>query len=311
MVTASANGAHRGENHRLRSKSEPAGHPTVSLIIPTLNEAENLRYVLPTLPSVVDELVIVDGGSTDGTVGVVRQLQPNATIVHEPRPGKGVALQSGFEAARGEILVMMDADGSMDPNDIATFVAALLAGADVAKGSRFLQGGGSSDLTPLRTLGNFMLTQAVRVTFGGRYSDLCYGYMAFWRHVLPAFEPGVPGFEVETFLNVRALAAGLRIVEVASYESPRIHGDSHLRTFRDGSRVLRTIARERRRLTRARAGLGVPRPHYSTSAHRSSVELIEGETQTPVLDGEATIPLKRLILASGSSKPALLHKVDG
>jgi len=129
--------------------------------------------------------------------------------------------------------------------------------------------------------------------------------------VLPAFEPGVPGFEVETFLNVRALAAGLRIVEVASYESPRIHGDSHLRTFRDGSRVLRTIARERRRLTRARAGLGVPRPHYSTSAHRSSVELIEGETQTPVLDGEATIPLKRLILASGSSKPALLHKVDG
>jgi len=159
MVTASANGAHRGENHRLRSKSEPAGHPTVSLIIPTLNEAENLRYVLPTLPSVVDELVIVDGGSTDGTVGVVRQLQPNATIVHEPRPGKGVALQSGFEAARGEILVMMDADGSMDPNDIATFVAALLAGADVAKGSRFLQGGGSSDLTPLRTLGNFMLTR--------------------------------------------------------------------------------------------------------------------------------------------------------
>ena len=220
MVTASANGAHRGENHRLRSKSEPAGHPTVSLIIPTLNEAENLRYVLPTLPSVVDELVIVDGGSTDGTVGVVRQLQPNATIVHEPRPGKGVALQSGFEAARGEILVMMDADGSMDPNDIATFVAALLAGADVAKGSRFLQGGGSSDLTPLRTLGNFMLTQAVRVTFGGRYSDLCYGYMAFWRQVLPAFEPGVPGFEVETFLNVRALAAGLRIVEVASYREP-------------------------------------------------------------------------------------------
>ena len=311
MVTSSANGAKRGENHRLRPKSQPAGHPTVSLIIPTLNEADNLRYVLPTLPSVVDELVIVDGGSTDGTVRVVRQLQPNATIVHDPRPGKGVALQSGFDAARGEILVMMDADGSMDPNDIATFVAALMAGADVAKGSRFLQGGGSSDLTPLRTFGNFMLTQAVRVTFGGRYSDLCYGFMAFWRHVLPAFEPGVPGFEVETFLNVRALAAGLRIVEVASYESPRIHGDSHLRTFRDGSRVLRTIARERRRLTRARSGLGVPRPHYSTSAHRSSVELIENEAHTPNLDGEATVPLKRLMLASGSSKPALLHEVEG
>ncbi|HEY5981084.1 MAG TPA: glycosyltransferase family 2 protein [Microlunatus sp.] len=291
-------------------RREPAAHPTVSLIIPTLNEADNLRHVLPTLPSVVDELVIVDGGSTDGTLEVVQELRPDATVVLDPRPGKGIALQSGFDAARGDILVMMDADGSMDPNDIATFVAALHAGADVAKGSRFMQGGGSSDLTPLRTFGNFMLTQAVRVTFGGRYSDLCYGYMAFWRHVLPAFDPGVPGFEVETFLNVRALAAGLRIVEVASFESPRIHGDSHLRTFRDGSRVLRTIARERRRLTRARSGLGVPRPHarYSSTAHRSAIQLIEEETHAPFIDAEATVPLQRLLVAAGAAKPALLHE---
>jgi glycosyltransferase involved in cell wall biosynthesis len=233
---------------------------TVSLIIPTLNEAKNLALVLPTLPDMVDELVIVDGGSTDGTVDIVRQLRPDATIVEEPRKGKGIALQAGFAAATGDILVIMDADGSMDPQDIPTFVAALNAGADVAKGSRFVQGGGSSDLTPVRTLGNYMLTKAVRVTFGGRYSDLCYGYMAFWRHVLPTFDGGAIGFEVETFLNVRTLAAGLRVVEIASFESPRIHGESHLRTFSDGFRVLRTIARERRRVTRARAGLGVPRP---------------------------------------------------
>jgi glycosyltransferase involved in cell wall biosynthesis len=266
-IVASSNGTQHNGHRRLKPVSnEPSAHPTVSLIIPTLNEADNLRHVLPTLPAVVDELVIVDGGSTDGTVDVVRQLRPDAVIVHDTRPGKGVALQSGFEAARGEILVMMDADGSMDPNDIATFVAALHAGADVAKGSRFLQGGGSSDLTPLRTFGNFMLTQAVRVTFGGRYSDLCYGYMAFWRHVLPAFEGKmVGGFEVETFLNIRALAAGLRVVEVASFESPRLHGESNLHTFRDGARVLRTIYRERRGLTRARAGLGVPRPAVSST----------------------------------------------
>jgi len=301
----------RGEHRRLKPvRWGPSAHPTVSLIIPTLNEADNLRHVLPTLPSVVDELVIVDGGSTDGTVDVVRELRPDATIVLDPRPGKGVALQTGFDAARGDILVMMDADGSMDPNDIATFVAALHAGADVAKGSRFMQGGGSSDLTPLRTFGNFMLTQAVRVTFGGRYSDLCYGYMAFWRYVLPAFDPGVPGFEVETFLNVRALAAGLRIVEVASFESPRIHGDSHLRTFRDGSRVLRTIARERRRLTRARSGLGVPRPHarYNTTTHRSTVQLIEEGNHAPLIDAEATVPLQRLLVAAGAAMPALLHE---
>ncbi len=257
----------------------PSSRPRVSVIIPTLNEADNLRHVLPTLPDLIDELVIVDGESTDGTVEVVRELAPDAVVVTEKRRGKGVALQRGFAAATGDILVMMDADGSMDPLDIATFVAALKAGADIAKGSRFLQGGGSSDLTALRTFGNFVLTQAVRLTFGGRYSDLCYGYMAFWRDVLPTFDGGAEGFEVETFLNVRALAAGLRVVEVASFESPRIHGDSHLRTFRDGTRVLLTIARERRRLTRARSGLGVPRP----AVRQLSVALVEPDTTVPRL----------------------------
>lgn len=242
----------KGNTHR--------GAVTVSLIIPTLNEADNLRHVLPTIPDIVDELVIVDGASTDGTVDVVRELSPDATVVIDARPGKGHALQAGFAAASGDILVMMDADGSMDARDITTFVSVLMAGADVAKGSRFLQGGGSSDLTLVRSIGNFLLRQTVRVTFGGRYSDLCYGYMAFWRDVLPTFVGEVKGFEVETFLNVRALAAGLRVVEVATFESERIHGESHLRTFRDGSRVLLTIARERRSLSKARAARGVPRP---------------------------------------------------
>jgi len=235
-------------------------YPKVSLIIPTLNEAENLKHVLPTIPNLVDELIIVDGASKDGTAEVVRELRPDARIIVDDRPGKGNALRTGFKAASGDILIMIDADGSMDPVDIGTFVAALEAGADVAKGSRFLQGGGSADLTKLRHLGNFVFTKTVRAAFGGRYSDLCYGYMAFWRHVLPTFEGDVQGFEIETFLNVRALAAGLRIVEVASYESRRIHGESHLRTFRDGARVIRTIVQERYQMTIARAQRGIPRP---------------------------------------------------
>lgn len=244
----------------------PGNRPKVSLVIPTLNEAQNLALVLPTIPDIVDELIIVDGKSTDGTLDVVRELRPDAVIVLEQRHGKGHALRAGFETARGDIIVMMDADGSMNVGDIVVFVASLQSGADVVKGSRFMQGGGSSDLTPLRTAGNLVLTQAVRMAFGGRYSDLCYGYMAFWRHVLPAFEGEVGGFEVETFLNIRALAAGLRVVEVASFESPRIHGESNLHTFRDGARVLRTIYRERRGLTRARSGLGVPRPNANAMA---------------------------------------------
>jgi glycosyltransferase involved in cell wall biosynthesis len=236
------------------------GKPKVSLIIPTLQEADNLKFVLPAIPEIVDELIIVDGGSTDSTVDVARTLRPDAKIIIDTVPGKGNALRRGFEAATGDILVMMDADGSMDPLDIRTFVAVLEAGADVAKGSRFLQGGGSADMTMVRRLGNRALTRAVRLAFGGRYSDLCYGYMAFWRNVLPAFDGRVQGFEIETFLNIRALAAGLRVVEVASFESPRVYGESHLRTFRDGSRALLTIGRERRRISKARAERGIPLP---------------------------------------------------
>jgi glycosyltransferase involved in cell wall biosynthesis len=255
------NGNRRGERILERGHNG-ASSLKISLIIPTLNEAENLKFVLPAIPGIIDELVIVDGGSADSTLDVVRELRPDAKIIVETVPGKGTALRRGFEATTGDILVMMDADGSMDPLDIGTFVAALEAGADVAKGSRFLQGGGSADMTMLRRVGNRALTHAVRLTFGGRYSDLCYGFMAFWRHVLPTFDGDVQGFEIETFLNIRALAAGLRVVEVASFESRRLHGESHLRTFRDGSRALLTIGRERRGLSKARAERGVPRPSW-------------------------------------------------
>ena len=216
----------------------------VSVVIPTLNEERNLRHVLPLLPSFVDEVVIVDGRSSDGTVAETLRLRPDAMIVMEHRKGKGHALMSGFEAATGDIIVMLDADGSMDPAEIPAYVYALLGGADYAKGSRFIHGGATRDMEWYRRIGNKVLGQAVRVAFGGRYSDLCYGYNAFWRDVLPLVAGEVPGFEVETFMNCRALAAGLRIVEVPSVEAARIHGVSNLRTFRDGARVLRTIVSE-------------------------------------------------------------------
>lgn len=221
--------------------------PRVSVVIPALNEAENLPHVLATLPATIHELVLVDGHSIDGTPRVAREHYPEVTIVGQPGRGKGDALRAGFAACSGDIIVMMDADGSTDGAEIGRFVDALVGGADFAKGSRFMRGGGSEDITPIRRLGNAFLCGLVNTLFRTSYTDLCYGYNAFWRRVLPAIGPDCSGFEVETLINVRAARAGLRVVEVPSLEHPRIYGESALHPVRDGLRVLRTIFSEWRR----------------------------------------------------------------
>ena len=216
----------------------------VSVVIPARNEAKNLSHVLPRIPSWVAEIILVDGYSSDGTIDEARRLCPNIVVTTQPGRGKGDALRAGFAAATGDIIVMLDADGSTDPAEIPSYVGMLLGGADFVKGSRFVQGGGTSDMEGYRRFGNWCLTRLVRFLFGGQYSDLCYGYAAFWSRVLPLLDLYGDGFEIETIMNVRALRAGLRIAEVPSFESARVHGTSNLRTIPDGWRVLKAIARE-------------------------------------------------------------------
>jgi glycosyltransferase involved in cell wall biosynthesis len=217
----------------------------VSVVVPAMNEAENLPHVLPRIPAWVEEVILVDGHSTDNTVEVARELLPDIRVVEQTGKGKGAALRSGFQAASGDIIVMIDADGSTDPAEIPAYVGSLLAGADYAKGSRYLQGGGSEDISLFRSLGNSGLLFVTRMLFGFRYTDLCYGYNAFWRRVLPALDLDADGFEIETLMNLRAGRAGLRVAEVPSFESRRIFGESRLRAIPDGWRVLKTIVRER------------------------------------------------------------------
>lgn len=219
--------------------------PRISVVIPTLNEAANLPHVMSKLPEDIYELVLVDGNSTDGTVEVARELYPTVRIVGQSGRGKGNALVSGFDACEGDIIVMIDADGSMDPDEIELFVAALVEGADFVKGSRFMEGGGSTDLTMTRRFGNLFFTRFTNLLYRCRYTDLCYGYNAFWADCLPVINVDCSGFEVETLINIRIAKAGLSVAEVPSFERNRIHGESNLRTFRDGLRVLRTILRER------------------------------------------------------------------
>jgi glycosyltransferase involved in cell wall biosynthesis len=225
--------------------------------MPTLNEGRNLEHVLRRMPADLYELILVDGHSTDDTVEVARRLRRDIKVVVQNRRGKGNALICGFAVATGDVIVMIDADGSTDPIEIPRFVEALECGADFAKGSRFVQDGGSFDITRTRKLGNTVLVGLVNVLFGTRFTDLCYGYNAFRRHCLQVFDLDVgdpgdavwgDGFEIEALLCLRVARAGARIAEVASIEQQRVYGSSNLNAFRDGWRVLRTIERERRRI---------------------------------------------------------------
>ena len=234
--------------------------PKISIVIPAMNEAKNLRCILPQLPA-VHEVILVDGRSVDDTVAAAREMLPTIKVVHQTRKGKGNALACGFEVVTGDIVVMLDADGSADPAEIATFVDVLTAGADFAKGSRFAHGGGSEDITRFRRLGNFGLNFLANRVLRTKYTDLCYGYNAFWRDILPhlelpdtAFIPRTAkamlwgdGFEIETVINCRIAHAKLDVREVGSVEKLRIHGESNLNAVSDGMRVLKTINTERRR----------------------------------------------------------------
>jgi glycosyltransferase involved in cell wall biosynthesis len=258
--------------------------PRLSVVIPALNEAQNLPYVLTQLPADTYEIIVVDGHSADATVAVAKNLRPDVRVVVQTRRGKGNALACGLAAASGDIIATIDADGSADPAEIPRFVTALLAGADFAKGSRFKKDGGSCDITRLRRLGNRALRTLVNLCYGTRYSDLCYGFNVFWRQIVPVFRLDVTtaresvegcsqiwgdGFEIETLINIRIARAGLIVTEVPSYEHARIHGVSNLNAFRDGMRVLRTILSENpvipRRAARRRSSrppaLPAPRAH--------------------------------------------------
>lgn len=223
----------------------PPSRPRVSVVIPTLNEERNVGWVLERLPDLVDEVILVDGRSTDDTVAVARAARPDIQVVLETAPGKGAALRAGFAAASGEYVVMIDADGSMDPSEIVRFVDALQSGCDFVKGSRFAPGGGTADMSPIRRLGNGALRGAVNVLYRTNFTDLCYGFIGFRRERLSALRLDSQGFEIETEMIARAVVASLRIAEIASFEAERRNGESNLHAWRDGRRALRTLLRER------------------------------------------------------------------
>jgi glycosyltransferase involved in cell wall biosynthesis len=233
----------RTDNNGHAVNANPAKNLRVSVVIPARNEAESLPHVLPRLPSWVHEVILVDGLSVDDTSGVAKLLAPAIRIVEQTGKGKGNALREGFVNCTGDVVVAIDADGSMDPLEMDRYVELIAMGFDYVKGSRMLPGGSSEDLTGIRRIGNWMFRTLTNLLTGSRYSDLCYGYFAFRRGTVDALELTGDGFEIETEINIRAHRAGLRIAEVPSIELQRQYGTSQLSAIKDGLRILFTILR--------------------------------------------------------------------
>lgn len=225
------------------SEHRRAAGQTVSLVIPVRNEARNIAWVLDQIADDVHEIIVVDGASTDATVTTALSRRPDIRVIPQEGVGKGSALRTGFLAATGDIVVMMDADGSMAPQEIRHYIHFLANGYDFAKGSRFIGGGGSLDITHFRRMGNRFLLAVFNGLYDTELTDLCYGFCAFHRRYLEHLALSATGFEIEAEMVVRAVQAGLRIVEVPSLEMPRRAGQSNLHAVRDGIRVLSTVVR--------------------------------------------------------------------
>lgn len=218
--------------------------PKITAIVFTLDEEQNLPYVLPKIPSWVDEVLMIDGNSTDNTVRVAKELYPNIRILFQPGRGKGDAMKFGFEMATGDIIVTLDADGATDPQEMQNFIEPLINGYDFVKGTRLLE---KSDWHGRwhRWFVNKIFVIMTNTLYGTKFTDLCAGYNAFWKEPVLKINFTENGYENEPLLYLRSLKAGLKITEVSFRDNGRYHGLTKEMALRQGWIALKTIIRER------------------------------------------------------------------
>lgn len=218
----------------------------VTVVIPALNEERNIAQVIRELKHIgFSDILVIDGNSRDETARIAKELGVN--LIFQNGHGKGSALRQvfGYGAFKGDVVIMMDADGSMKPDELLSFVEALDPQIDVVKGSRFMRGGYSEDMTFVRRVGNLMFVALANLLIRTRYTDLCYGFAAFRREAIERLCPHLKSknFEIEAEIFTKSRKLGLNVAEVPSIELRRKNGKSNLKAVTDGFLILRTIFR--------------------------------------------------------------------
>lgn len=219
----------------------------ISIVIPTLNEEKNIEYVLKDIGNFFSrnkyryEVIIIDGYSSDKTIEIAKKY--NAKIFYDEK-GKGSALRKGMKLAKGNIIIMMDADCSMRVNEFPLLIAGIEAGYDICMGSRFIQGGGTEDMPWYRKLGNKFFVFLVNFFWGMNYSDLCYGFRSMRKNVTKKLNLKSDGFGIETEISIKSAKLRYKVLEIPSFEKKRKYGNGKLRSFKDGFIILMTIFKE-------------------------------------------------------------------
>jgi len=219
--------------------------PLVSVVMPCLNEEAAIGACIEKIQrtfaaaGISGEIVVCDNGSTDASVAIAERM--GARVVHQPRRGYGNAYLKGFAEARGEYLIMGDADDTYDFSLIPQFLDGLKnKGFDFVTGSRYLAGGDKHVTGLHRFVGNPALTAILNFLFSTRYTDVYCGFRGFSRAAYDRIRPVSPGMEFNLELAINARLAGLKVSEIPIELGPR-KGESKLRTFRDGWRSLRMM----------------------------------------------------------------------
>ncbi len=218
----------------------------VSVIIPAYNEEKAIAEVLEDVKVAAlgsHEVIAVDDGSSDGTYEKARKVKGARVIRHRRNTGKAGALKTGFEAAKGEILVTIDADCTYPANDLPRIVEPLLKGkADVVIGSRFM--GKSTEMARLNYFGNCIFAAVVSLLTGKKVTDPSSGMRAFRRDVWKSLDIKAKGLDWEVEMTTASVRKGYRLMEIPIEYHDRV-GEAKLSRFKDGSKFLLAILRAR------------------------------------------------------------------
>jgi len=216
----------------------------VTLIIPTRNEEGCIGKVLKEVPrKIVDEIIVVDGHSKDNTIKEAKKnLKPRKDMIFTQKNiGYGAAFIEGFKKASGDVIIMMDADGSHNPADIPFLVNKIKEGYEYVMASRYAIGGRSNDDTFIRWFGNQLFTKLTNIVHNMRVTDSLYLFTAITKDGLGKLELKTPGFEFCTEIVVKAHRTGLRFAEIPAIERARFNGESKVNALWHGLKILKTV----------------------------------------------------------------------